>query len=201
MSTNAQASKKNSRDEDPADEITPPAVIYSKPQDHQSADSSADAAAASQNQLDLIDAACAGLGNARIGDPSTSYEAARKAAMGSSRVRPVVLELVQKFGPLTQAELERRYNNQIITDPDTPRSSQSGTRTRLRELVRAGLVVRHEEDGLSDFGNTAARWVALTPTIVAANAMARDIARQIHPDADDLADDQDELAQKLLDTP
>lgn len=167
----------------------PPAGrIYSKPEDH----------------LPRIGAAAGrstDLHNARAGDPDTSYEAARKAAMGASRVRPVILELVQKYGPLTQAELVRRYQGQIIMDPDTPRASDSGIRTRLRELVRADLVVRDDVDGLSDYGNAARRWIALTPAIVAAKQAAIEAATTITPDADGLADDQDELAELTMTTP
>lgn len=99
----------------------------------------------------------------RAGDPSTSYEAALKAAMGSSRVRPVILELVKEYGPLTHDELIEAYNMKVVVEPDTPRSSESGIRTRLKELQQQGLVAAADELGHSRFGNAAKRWVAVEP--------------------------------------
>lgn len=99
----------------------------------------------------------------RTGDPSTSYEAALKAAMGSSRVRPVVLDLVKEYGPLTHDELIAAYNMKVVVEPGTPRSSESGIRTRLKELQHQGFVAPDDELGHSKFGNSAKRWVAVDP--------------------------------------
>lgn len=99
----------------------------------------------------------------RADDPDTSYEAAMKAALGASKVRPVVLELVREHGPLTQDELINWYRRLLAFEEGTPRASDSGIRTRLRELVKAGLVVEDAEEGHSLFGNRAKRWVAVDP--------------------------------------
>lgn len=99
----------------------------------------------------------------RTGDPNTSYETDVKAAMGSSRVRPVVLELVKEHGPLTHDELIAAYNLKVVAEPSTPRSSESGIRTRLKELQHQSLIVADDELGHSKFGNSAKRWVAVDP--------------------------------------
>lgn len=99
----------------------------------------------------------------RSSDPITSYEAALKATLGASKVRPVVLDIVKTEGPLTHDELIGAYNMRVVTQPDTPRSSESGIRTRLKELVHAGLVAPEEETGFSRFGNSAKKWAAVDP--------------------------------------
>ncbi|BAS11852.1 hypothetical protein AHiyo8_01550 [Arthrobacter sp. Hiyo8] len=83
----------------------------------------------------------------RADDPDTSYEAAMKAALGASEVRPVVLELVREHGPLTHDELINWYRRLLAFEEGTPRASDSGIRTRLRELVKAGLIVEDAEEG------------------------------------------------------
>lgn len=97
----------------------------------------------------------------RADDPDTSYEAAMKAALGASKVRPVVLEIVRENGPLTHDQLIGEYHKRLIITPDTPRASESGIRTRLRELVKAGLIVEDTMEGQSLFGNRAKRWIAV----------------------------------------
>ncbi|WP_394941168.1 hypothetical protein [Psychromicrobium sp. YIM B11713] len=97
----------------------------------------------------------------RADDPDTSYEAAMKAALGASKVRPVVLKLVREHGPLTHDELINRYRCLLAFEEGTPRASDSGIRTRLRELVKAGLIVEDAEEGESLFGNRAKRWVSI----------------------------------------
>lgn len=99
----------------------------------------------------------------RSGDPDTSYAAALKAVLGASKVRPVVLELISQKGPLTHDALISAYNFKVVSEPDTPRSSESGIRTRLKELVHAGLVVADEAKGRSNYGNRATQWVAVDP--------------------------------------
>lgn len=99
----------------------------------------------------------------RADDPDTSYEAAMKAALGASKVRPVVLDLVREDGPLTHDELINWYRRLLAFEEGTPRASDSGIRTRLRELVKAGLIVEDAEEGHSLFGNRAKRWIAVDP--------------------------------------
>lgn len=94
-------------------------------------------------------------------DPDTSYEAAVKAAVGASKVRPVVLEIVREHGPLTHDEVIGHYNRLLVINPDTPRASESGIRTRLTELRKRGLIAEDPERGHSKFGNSAKRWIAV----------------------------------------
>lgn len=117
----------------------------------------------------------------RADDPDTSYEAAMKAALDASKVRPVVLELVREHGPLTHYELINWYRRLLAFEESTPRASDSGIRTRLRELVKAGLIVEDAEEGHSLFGNRAKRWIAVDP-----NALQSDAdTNQAEEEADD----------------
>lgn len=97
----------------------------------------------------------------RSTDPDTSRAAGRAAAEHAPVVRDVVARLVGLYGPLTHDELIDRYHRLMVVDPATPRASDSGIRTRLSELVRAGLVAVDGTEGVSAFGNRAKRW-ALT---------------------------------------
>lgn len=96
----------------------------------------------------------------RSTDPDTSQEAAVKATSHAATIRPIVLEIVEAYGPLTHDDVIQHFQARIVMDPSTPRASESGIRTRLSELVRAGLVVESLDDGLSAYGNRARRWVA-----------------------------------------
>ncbi|UQA91266.1 hypothetical protein [Streptomyces halobius] len=97
----------------------------------------------------------------RTDDPVTSCEAALKAVLGASRVRPVVLEALSESGPLTHDEFIAAYHARIVMTPDTPRASESGIRTRLKEPVNAGLATEGSQKGVSRFGDTAERRVAV----------------------------------------
>lgn len=99
-------------------------------------------------------------------DPDTSYDAALKAAMGASKVRPVVLRIITENGPLTHDGIRAHYQRLLITEPGTPRASEPGIRTRVSELVRAGLVAPAEEEGLSVYGNRAKLWALVDPSAV-----------------------------------
>lgn len=79
------------------------------------------------------------------------------------QVRAVVLELLIEKGPMTHDQLIAEYHMRAVLDPDTPRASESGIRTRLSELRRENLVRRHGEDGASNFGNKAKMWIAVDP--------------------------------------
>lgn len=97
----------------------------------------------------------------RTDGPVTSYEAVLKAVVGASRVRPVVLEVLSESSPLTHDELIAAYHTRIVMNPDTPRASESGIRTRLKEPGNTGLATEDSEEGVSRFGNTAKRRVAV----------------------------------------
>lgn len=101
--------------------------------------------------------------SARSTDPDTSQAAAEQALKRAPIIRDVVLELVREHGPLTHDQLIAEYNTRVVMDPDTPRASESGIRTRLSELKRSGLVAQAEEEGKSAFGNRAKQWVAVDP--------------------------------------
>lgn len=94
-------------------------------------------------------------------DPDTSHEAAEKAAVGASKIRPVILEILREAGPMTHDELIAAYRAKVIAQPWTPKASDSGIRTRLKELAAAGVAAEDDEKGQSTFGNSAKRWKAV----------------------------------------
>lgn len=94
-------------------------------------------------------------------DPDTSYEAAVKAVAHASKYRPIVLAIVEEHGPLTLDELIGHFRYREVMDGSTPHASDSGIRTRLSELRRMRLVVRHPENGVSALGNSAKRWMVV----------------------------------------
>lgn len=99
---------------------------------------------------------------ARNTDPDTSAEAGLKAAMGAIRVRPVVLEIIKEHGPATHDQIIGHYRHRLITAPGTPRATDSGIRTRVNELVKAGKVRRCQDESLSMYGNRAKLWEFVT---------------------------------------
>lgn len=101
--------------------------------------------------------------HSRPSDPDTSYEAGMAAALGASKIRPILVELITEHGPLTHDRLFAEYQQLSIMQTDTPRSSQSGLRTRVSELVRAGLVRMSEEEGVSQYGNRSKQWEVIDP--------------------------------------
>lgn len=97
----------------------------------------------------------------RGSDPDTSVAAAQTASHHAPIVRDVVLRIMQEDGPLTHDELIGKYHRLVVIEPETPRASDSGIRTRLSELRRAGLIAKDTEEGVSTFGNRAKRWIAV----------------------------------------
>lgn len=94
----------------------------------------------------------------RTDDPDTTYASALKAAMGASRLRPVVPALLQAHGPATHDELIAAYHRKVVLEPDTPRARESGIRIRLQESapsteVGAGDVVAFPSVGMRPLTN------------------------------------------------
>lgn len=130
----------------------------------------------------------------RTGDPSTSFAAAETAAMNAGRIRPVVLEIVREAGPLTHDELIGEYHKRLVLDDATPTASDSGIRTRLRELRYQGLVVESEEKGASLYGNPAKQWVAVDAPDFVDPGLSAGSAGDTDSDVVVDVDDQDALA-------
>ena len=122
----------------------------------------------------------------RSTDPDTSYEAAIRDALGASKVRPVIVEILREHDePMTRDEIIAAYRFRMVTVPGTPKASDSGIRTRLKELLRTGVVCRADGRGKSTYGNSAALWELCEPDVVIA-AADPDLAD------DEAADEEDE---------
>lgn len=89
---------------------------------------------------------------ARRTDPPESHAAAA-SVRNVTQAQAAVLELLDRFGPLTDLELAMRHSDET-TDPVSP----SGLRTRRAELTEAGLVYDTHERRESPSGRLCAVW-------------------------------------------
>lgn len=76
------------------------------------------------------------LAHARITDPDTSHEAAESASHRITLCQRAVQTCLLAQGPMCDAELVFRYQNETTL----PKQSPSGIRSRRHELVVRGLV-------------------------------------------------------------
>ena len=89
---------------------------------------------------------------ARLFDPDTSHTAARSVT-NVTEIQHRIWTLLYHYGPLTDSQLVA-----MLDDIASP----SGVRTRRAELVKAGLVARHDQDGTTGTGRRCAMWKAVT---------------------------------------
>ena len=75
---------------------------------------------------------------ARSTDPQTSHDAAKKVR-GVSAVHSTILMILWQRGPLTDPQIAEYYF-QRVADGSAPMHSESGLRTRRKELVDMGKV-------------------------------------------------------------
>lgn len=123
-------------------------------------------AAAARAQLDAFaETTRADQPRARVTDPATSHAAAVRARRGLTVKQLAVLDLLQATaGPASYDELIARYNrNRSRGRPAWyPPQTDSGIRTRAKELRDAGYVCHVDDAGTTEAGGRAARW-APTP--------------------------------------
>ena len=96
--------------------------------------------------------------HARATDPRTSHEAA--ASITSDKIRAsqdAVLRVLRRTGPICDAELVRVYQ-QRAADWQLPSQSESGLRTRRKELSSKGLVEDSGEKVRLASGRQAIVW-------------------------------------------
>src|SRR3954452_6198031 len=99
--------------------------------------------------------------HARRTDPQTSHDAARSVKnLGHDQAR--VLALIRDGGPMTDEDIWQQHVYRREAMPFTWKPmSVSGMRTRRGELVRLGLVEKHDAEGLTRTGRACIRWVAV----------------------------------------
>lgn len=79
---------------------------------------------------------------ARRDDPDTSHQAAEKASKTSDILRDRVRRVMENHGDwMTHEEIFRAYHRTALTR-DWPIASESGVRTRVRELMTEGIAER-----------------------------------------------------------
>lgn len=97
---------------------------------------------------------------ARATDPDTSHEAAATITPVTLRAsQDAVLYVLREYGPMCDTDLIARYR-QYADIEALPKQSDSGIRTRRKELVTLGRVVLHGETTLES-GNRSKTWRAL----------------------------------------
>ena len=106
-------------------------------------------------------------------DPQTSYEAAKRMLPRRGKVAKAVWATLIQTGPVTHDSLLAAYNRNVQQIPGWPPASDSSIRTRCKELSDLGLVERLNADGVSDFGNRAHLWRALTDAEIRARVGTR----------------------------
>lgn len=92
--------------------------------------------------------------HARSTDPETSHEAAAKSSMTMHEHTMAVLGLFREHGPMTHETLER-----VARDAGVMRS-ESGLRTRCKQLVDLGLVRESGRFEITPFNNRTTVWEA-----------------------------------------
>ena len=98
------------------------------------------------------------MANARRTDPSTSHEAARSIRDVPLNQR-AVFDVLGAFGPLIDEDLISHYDRSVVMW-NNPQQSDSGIRTRRKELVDMGLVFDSGVKGRTEGGRASIRWEA-----------------------------------------
>ncbi len=103
-----------------------------------------------EGQLSLEDRA-----HARRTDPDTSHQAAASISVDDLREsQRRVWRVIHNWGPLTDTDLCRLYRETV----PAPKQSDSGLRTRRRELVDAGLVFDSQRQQQLASGRWSIMW-------------------------------------------
>lgn len=93
---------------------------------------------------------------ARTTDPITSHQAAA-SVREITKTHERVLEVLERYGPATDEEIERYYFN-LAELFDWPKASPSGLRSRRAELVTLGKVFDTGQRGKTASGRQTAIW-------------------------------------------
>lgn len=95
-------------------------------------------------------------------DPITSHEAA--ASIGQEQIRAsqrAIMSLLAKYGPMTHQQMIRWYSYSRYY----PCQSESGIRTRCKELVRLGQIRDSGGRAVLASGRRAIIWEATTTNV------------------------------------
>jgi hypothetical protein len=93
---------------------------------------------------------------ARHTDPITSHQAAA-SVRDISKTHERVLEVLDRYGPATDEEIERYYYN-LAELFEWPKASASGLRSRRAELVAIGKVYDTGQRGQTASGRPTTIW-------------------------------------------
>jgi len=98
--------------------------------------------------------------HARRTDPDTSHQAARSVT-NLGRTRDLIREILKEHGPQTDENLITLYKNKVLQNDlwkSYKMASDSGIRTRRKELVSLGFVRMIDKEGKTRSGNSSIRW-------------------------------------------
>jgi hypothetical protein len=96
---------------------------------------------------------------ARTTDPETSHAAAASVRNPTAN-QAAVLRVLKNSGPITDETLVRAYTHNSHNNMNLPQQSESGIRTRRKELVDARLVAAYDKVRGST-GRMMTRWRAV----------------------------------------
>lgn len=98
---------------------------------------------------------------ARVTDPVTSFDAARKISKSEvGSLKDGIVEILRDRGPLTSDDLYREYLAVALTGRFVRRSAQR-LRTSCAELERDGVIAADGGLGRSSLGNGSRKWRVL----------------------------------------
>lgn len=98
---------------------------------------------------------------ARRTDPSTSHEAAHSITAAQLRKsQDAVLRVLKAYGPLDDLDLIQQYS-ELEYASGLPQQSESGLRTRRKELVDLGFVADSGLKSTMPSGRRAILWAAI----------------------------------------
>lgn len=92
----------------------------------------------------------------RITDPDTSHEAA-ESVRSVTRTQYAILRLFDQYHFLTDEQLQLQYRR-LVNEGTAPRASESGIRSRRKELVDAGYVFDTGRRTKMESGRNAIVW-------------------------------------------
>lgn len=104
---------------------------------------------------------------ARTTDPSTSHDAAKRAALNLTVKMLAVLDCLRTMGRAlpTHEQVVSAYGYRFARGDDPaklaawyPHMTDSSIRTRVSELVTLGYVQKYDEQGRTQAGGRASRW-------------------------------------------
>ncbi|MFF2387845.1 hypothetical protein [Agromyces sp. NPDC058104] len=97
---------------------------------------------------------------ARPHDPESSWDAAEQQTPSRREIiKAVIVTLIKNHGPMSDEEINDRFEAYRFMYPSVPAATPQNIRTRRKELEVEGLVRASDRRGLTRTGSTCQLWV------------------------------------------